>query len=72
MNNKRLLSDNEVQKGLRSIIFDGMMSQALTTFTGSVFLTAFALTLGASDFIVGVLATIPLLANVIQLSLIHI
>ncbi|WP_400208248.1 MFS transporter [Candidatus Methanomassiliicoccus intestinalis] len=67
MNNKRLLSDNEVQKGLRSIIFDGMMSQALTTFTGSVFLTAFALTLGASDFIVGVLATIPLLANVIQI-----
>lgn len=67
MKNKRLLSDNEVQKGLRSIIFDGMMSQALSTLTGSVFLTAFALALGASELIVGILATIPYLANVIQI-----
>ncbi len=67
MKNKRLLSDNEVQKGLRSIIFDGMMSQSLSTLTGSVFLTAFALALGASELIVGILATIPFLANVIQI-----
>lgn len=65
------LSETEVQRGLRNVIGDGLATQIMSTFTGSVFLVAFALALGASDLVIGLLATIPPLSNVVQIPTIY-
>src|SRR5512133_2264462 len=67
----RTLTEPEVQKGLRNVIRDGLTTSVMSTLTGSVFLTAFALSLGASNLVIGLLATIPTLANVIQIPTIY-
>jgi MFS family permease len=65
------LTDKEIAKGLRNVIRDGLASSVMSTLTGSVFLVAFALTLGASELVIGLLATIPYLSNVIQIPTIY-
>ena len=65
------LSDSEVKKGLRNVIRDGLATQVMSTLTGSVFLVAFALALGASDLVIGLLATIPPLTGVMQIPTIY-
>ena len=57
------LSEEDVQYGLRAVIKDGLASQAMVTLTGGVFLVAFALKLGASNTIIGLLAAIPALTS---------
>ncbi len=61
------LSEEEVRRGLWLVIKDGMASQAMATLTGGAFLTAFALALGASNFLIGLLSAIPLFAQFLQL-----
>jgi len=61
------LTDEEVQKGLRMVIGDGMTTEAMTVLTGGAFLTAMALLLGASNFQIGVLAGLPTFTNIFQL-----
>jgi len=46
---KDRLTDEEIQSGLRTVIKDGLASQAMATLTMGVFLVAFALKLGASN-----------------------
>ena len=65
------LSEEEVQKGLKAVIKDGLTSQAMITLTGGVFLVAFALKLGASNKVIGLLAGIPPLMQLIQLPSIY-
>jgi MFS family permease len=64
---KESLTDAEVQAGLSAIIGDGLATQAMVTLTGGIFLVAFALQLGASATIIGLLAAIPPLAELIQI-----
>jgi len=64
---KDSLTQEEVESGLRQVIKDGLTSQAMITLTGGAFLVAFALELGASNFVIGLLAAIPPLAQLIQL-----
>ncbi|HIE32119.1 MAG TPA: MFS transporter, partial [Methanosarcinales archaeon] len=64
---KDTLTEEEIQSGLRSIIKDGLATQMMVTLTGGVFLVAFALKLGASNTIIGLLAAIPPLAQLIQI-----
>lgn len=64
---KDTLANEEIEKGLRSIINDGLSTQAMVTFTSGAFLVAFALKLGASNVLIGILAAIPFLAQLIQL-----
>jgi MFS family permease len=53
------------QTGLRISVIEGLFAQFHITLTGGMFLTAFALYLGANSFQIGVLAAIPsLLAGV--------
>ncbi len=66
------LSDREVQLGLKNVIRDGLTTQIMVSLTGSVFLVAFAVALGASNFVIGLLATIPLLANLVQIPMIYV
>jgi hypothetical protein len=56
---KDTLTEEEIKKGLRSVIRDGLTTQTMVTLTGGVFLVAFALKLGASNTIIGLLAAIP-------------
>jgi len=61
------LTPDETNKGLRSIIFDGIFSNAMVTLSSGAFLVAFALALGASNATIGFLAAIPFLGNMFQL-----
>jgi hypothetical protein len=55
---KDTLTEEEVQSGLRAVIRDGMASTAMATLTGGPFLVAFALKLGASNLVIGLMAAI--------------
>jgi MFS family permease len=55
-------------RALRLSISEGALACAMGTLTGGVFLTGFALALGASRFQIGLLAAMPALANVAQLA----
>jgi MFS family permease len=68
---KDTLTEEEVQSGLRAVIKDGMASTAMATLTGGPFLVAFALKLGASNLVIGLLAAIPPLAQLIQIPSIY-
>ena len=59
------LSDQQIQSGLRWIVRDGVTTQAIVTFTSGAFLIAFALKLGASNFVIGLLAAIVPLAPIL-------
>jgi len=68
---KDTLTEEEIQKGLRSVIRDGLTTQTMVTLTGGVFLVVFALKLGASNLVIGLLAAIPALAQLIQIPSIY-
>jgi MFS family permease len=61
------LSERTLQKGLDAVVRDGITSQIKMTLTESIFLIAFAVALGASNAIVGLIAAIPPLAQLLQI-----
>jgi len=68
---KEKLTVDEVRIGLRYLIKDGLAAQIMLTLTSGVFLVAFALNLGASNFVIGLLAAIPPLTQLIQIPSIY-
>lgn len=64
---KSELTEAETQSGLRNMIWDGLSSEVMTTLTGSTFLVALALLLGASNLQIGILAALPTFTNIFQL-----
>jgi len=66
-NTEETLSENQIQSALKNIIRDGVASQAMGILTGGAFLVAFAVKLGASNFVIGLLAAIGPLAQLLQL-----
>ena len=66
------LTDEEVQHGLKLVVRDGLATQAMVTLTGGIFLVAFALQLGASNTVIGLLAAIPPLAELLQMPSIYV
>ncbi len=50
------VTDKGVQAGLRALLYDGVCSQVMDALTSGTFLVAFALLLGASNSVVGLLA----------------
>ncbi len=67
MNPKETLSEDDVTKGLSFLMREGLASQAMVTLTSGIFLVAFGLQLGASNTVIGLLAAIPPLAELIQM-----
>jgi len=67
MKPKDTLTEEDIQSGLRSLIKDGVASQSMGILTGGAFLVAFAVKLGASNFVIGLLAAIGPLAQLLQL-----
>ena len=61
------LSENQIQSALKNIIRDGVASQVMGILTGGAFLIAFAVKLGASNFVIGLLAAIGPLSQLLQL-----
>ncbi len=61
------LSEKQVREGLEYVVRDGIASQAMGILTGGAFLVAFAVKLGASNFVIGVLAAIGPLSQLLQL-----
>jgi len=64
---ERSESVNRIIYSLRQSIYDGVTVHIFGNLTGSIFLPAFALVLGASSFQIGILAAIPFLATLAQL-----
>jgi len=72
MNPKETLTEDDIKKGLSFIIRDGLATQAMVTLTSGIFLVAFGLEMGASNTVIGLLAAIPPLAELIQMPAISI
>jgi MFS family permease len=68
---KEQLTEEEIQSGLHNVIKDGLAAQTMVTLTGGAFLVAFALLLGASNLIIGLVAAIPPLAQLMQIPAIY-
>ncbi len=58
--------EQQLKSDLKNSIYEGMFANAFATLTGGVFLTGFALYLGMSDFMIGVMAAMPFLVTVFQ------
>jgi MFS family permease len=67
-NNSLDSSEIELRKSLRHTTLEGTYAVVHITLTGGAFLTGFALLLGANDFILGLLAAIPFIAQIAQLA----
>lgn len=61
------LDERQVDSALKMVIRDGVASQMMGILTGGAFLVAFAVKLGASNFVIGLLAAIGPLSQLIQL-----
>lgn len=64
---KEVLTENEVRLGMKVVIWDGLAAEMMTTFTGSAFLVAMALLMGANNVQIGILAALPTFTNIFQL-----
>jgi len=62
----------EMEKGRKRTIEEGIASQAMESLTTGVFLVGIALHFGASNFVIGLLGAIPFLSNLFQIPAIHI
>ncbi len=60
------VSDAELERGLGNLVRDGAWAQASGALTGGVLLVGFGLALGASNFVIGLLAAVPFLAQLAQ------
>ncbi|MDD5519077.1 MAG: MFS transporter [Candidatus Omnitrophica bacterium] len=63
---KHTLSRDEVRRGLRALTWEGIVSTGFSSLTNSTFLVAFALALGANNFHIGVLASLPFITDLFQ------
>ncbi|RYG04837.1 MAG: MFS transporter [Chitinophagaceae bacterium] len=64
---KETLTDDEVKRGLKLVIGDGLASEAMNALTAGTFMVALALLMGASNFQIGVIAALPTFTNIFQL-----
>ncbi len=64
---KDSIDESEVKSGLQALLYDGVCSQVMGAFTGGAFLVAFALQLGASNLVIGLLAAVGPLTQILQI-----
>ncbi|HPA47156.1 MAG TPA: MFS transporter [bacterium] len=65
------LNETDLLRAQRLLLLDGIYSQVMGNLTGGAFLVAFALLLGASNAVVGILAAIGPLTQMLQLPSIY-
>jgi MFS family permease len=61
------LTEPQIQSGQSYILKDSLAGEAMVNLSGGAFITAMALHLGASNFQIGLLASLPVLTNIFQL-----
>ena len=61
------LTEQDAQRGSRLLVVDGVFAMGMGALAGGPFLAAFALAIGASNYEIGMLVTIALLSQVMQL-----
>ncbi|NEU08680.1 MFS transporter [Flavihumibacter sp. R14] len=61
------LTPQQVQSGLKNVVREGVAAEIMVNLTGGTFLVAMAIHLGASNFQIGLLASLPILTNIFQL-----
>jgi len=64
---RTILSRDEVTRGLRALTWEGIASTGFSSLTTSTFLVAFALALGANNFQIGVMASLPFVTDLFQI-----
>ena len=64
---KEVLEPADVDKGMRMLLFDGAFAQTMVVFTTGAFLIGFALELGASNTVIGVISAVGPLFQIIQI-----
>jgi MFS family permease len=62
------LTEKQINSGLSLVVKDGLAAEAMATLTGGAFLIAMALHFGATNLQIGLLAALPTIANVFQLT----
>ena len=61
------LSERDIRRGQRFMLWDGVLGGAMFSLGSGGFMAAYALALGANNLQVGILAALPIAAQVIQL-----
>ncbi|MGH2544426.1 MAG: hypothetical protein ACRDIB_16660, partial [Ardenticatenaceae bacterium] len=61
------LSDQQRNRGLRAIVWQGITATAIFSIVNSGFLASYALILGANNFQIGVLASLPFIMQPFQI-----
>jgi len=64
---KEVLEPADVDKGMRMLVYDGAFAQTMLVFTTGAFLVGFALELGASNTVIGVISAVGPLFQIVQL-----
>ena len=62
-----MLTKEQIEQGLQMMTWQGIATQVRLTLTESVFLVGFALALGAPNTLIGILAAIPFIAQLLQI-----
>ncbi len=62
-----ILPESEINRGLNVIIREGLATQAMVTLSSGIFLVAYAIHLGASNFTIGLMSAVIPLAQLIQI-----
>src|SRR4051812_8819728 len=61
------LTDEQAKSKLDLVIRDGLTTEVMSVLSGGAFLVALALQLGASNFQIGILASVGTIASIFQL-----
>lgn len=61
------ISEADLHHGLKMLLLDGVNAQMMGVLTGGAFLVAFALLLGASNVVIGLLAAVGPFAQILQI-----
>ncbi|MCD6515538.1 MAG: hypothetical protein J7L07_11495 [Candidatus Odinarchaeota archaeon] len=61
------LEESDINKGLTYLLFDGISSQSMSSLASGAFIISFAILLGATNLMIGIIAAIPFLTNIAQL-----
>ncbi len=64
---KEKLTRGDIRAGLRMYVFDGICSTGMSALQSGIYLTAFALAIGASQKQIGLIASIAFISQVMQL-----
>lgn len=67
----RAITGSDLEKGLSNVVKDGLTTQAMSVLTGGIFLTAFALALGANNLVIGLISAIPAYAQLAQVPAVY-